>query len=204
MKLVFVIAVAMLLAAPASHAGRGSGGACASAVEGWQVIPDTAAVVPQFVFESRLDVDRLLVCDDGVYFYFKTREWGRYVSFCLVYPVPTQALFAKYVAIDETDVQTRTRELLSAVAQAKEAYNGFLDELRGVLGNRFAENRVVSFETARFRPEMRMKLGDPIRFHYRKRTAEFSPMMEVYFVPPREVPGLAVFVLLYAGFAYGR
>jgi hypothetical protein len=204
MKVTIAIVGALLLALPAVlHPSPSDGGnPCATALHSWQIIPDTAAVVPTFVFESRLDVDRMMVCDDGVYFFFKSREWGRLVSFCLIYPMPTQAQYAKYFGTDEVDIQKRTQEILAAVAHARSNYDRFRTELKEVFGGKYRENNVVSFKNSRFKPEMTMKIGDPIRLVYRKRSTEFSPMMEVYFDPPKHVPGWAYFVLLYAAFAY--
>jgi hypothetical protein len=204
MKTSIAIAAAVLIAMFALlHPSPSEGGSpCAAALGGWQIIPDTAAVVPNFVFESRLDIDRLMVCDDGVYLFFKSREWGRLVRFCLIYPKPTQAQYAKYVGTEETDIQKRTQELLAAVAHATSQYDRFRAELKEVFGGKYRENSVMSFKNSRFRPEMTMKLGDPMRLVYRKRSTKFSPMMEVYFKPPGHVPGWAYFVLLYAAFAY--
>ncbi|MGD8414173.1 MAG: hypothetical protein PVF33_08065 [Candidatus Latescibacterota bacterium] len=199
MKATTAIAGALLLALPIAVLSSTSAGAdpCAAALEGWQVIPDTAATVPSFVFESRLDVDRLIVCEDGAYFFFKTREWGRVIRFCLAYPKPTQEQYAKYFGTGEVDVQKRTRELLEAVARGDAAYREFLGRLEEVMGGKYRLDRVVSFENKRFKPELSMKMGEPIRFEYRKKTVEFSPMMDVYFVPPKNVPAWVTFVLLY-------
>ena len=204
MRVAIAIAGILLLALPAvlhpTPSGRGN--ACTEALDGWQIIPDTAAVIPNFVFESRLDVDRLMACDDGVYIYFKSREWGRLVSFCLIYPTPTQEQYAKYYGTDEPDIQKRTQAVLEAVAHARLQYDRFRKELKEVLGGKYRENAVVSFKNARYQPELTMKMGDPIRLEYRKRVTEFSPMMEVYFDPPAHVPGWAVFLLVYTGIAY--
>jgi hypothetical protein len=201
MKATIAIVGALVLALPATLHPSSSGRAnsCASALDGWQIIPDTAAAVPHFVFESRLDIDRLIVCDDGVRFLFKTREWGRLVSFCLVYPKPTQKQYAKYVGVGEVDIQKRTQELLAAVAHATARYDQFLGELQEVVGGKYREHTMLSFKNARSQPELTMKMGDPIRFDYRKKSVDFSPMMDVYFVPPKHVPGWVIFVLLYPG-----
>jgi hypothetical protein len=206
MKATTAILGALLLALPAVlySSPREAGNPCAAPLDGWEIIPDTASTVPHFVFESRLQVDRILVCDNGVYFFFRRREWGRYVRFCLVYATPTQAQFAKYVGADEVDIQKRTRKLLEVVAQAKTSYEEFLRGLEGVLGDKYRQNRVLSFEHSRFKPELKMKMGDPIRLTYRGRSVEFLPLMDVYFVPPRDVSGWAVFLLVYTGLAYGR
>ena len=204
MRFTVTIAAALLTASSVVfHPSPAEGGnACTAELEGWQIIPDTASVVPNFVFESRLDVDRIVACDDGVYIFFKSREWGRVVHFCLIYPKPTQVQYAKYFGTEEMDIQKRTQELLAAVAQATAQYDRFRTELEEVLGKKYRENSVMSFENARFYPVMSMKMGSPIRLDYRKRSTEFSPMMDVYFKPAQHVPTWAYFVLLYAAFAY--
>jgi hypothetical protein len=55
---------------------------CAAGPEGWE----KAAETPSFLTSGRTEVDRLLVCDRGVYFFFKAREWGNYIQFCVAHP----------------------------------------------------------------------------------------------------------------------
>jgi hypothetical protein len=201
MKAFVAILLALVFALPAGraaglHAAPDSS-PCESALDGWQIIPDTTATIPNFVFESRLDVKRVIACDDGVYFFFATREWGRYVDFCLVYPEPTQEQFAKYYGTDEPDIQKRTQMILAATARAKSLYDSFRRKFEEVLGSRYAGGKMISFKNSRRHAELKMKMGEPIRFSYGKRSVDFSPLFDVWVKPSRNVPGWVVFLLLY-------
>ena len=201
MKASVAILLALVFALPAGlsaglHAAPDSS-PCESALDGWQIIPDTSAAIPNFVFDSRLDIKSVIVCDDGVYFFFATREWGRYVDFCLVYPEPTQEQFAKYVGTDEPDIQKRTQMILAATARSKLQYDSFRGKTEEVLGSRYAEGKMISFKNSRRHAELKMKMGEPLRFSYGKRSVDFSPFFDVWFKPSRNVPGWVVFLLLY-------
>jgi hypothetical protein len=197
----------LLLAAPAaihpSPPAEGNGAPCATAVEGMEKLADTTSVVPQFVFDGRLEIDRLLVCEEGVYFFFRAREWGRYMRFCYVIEMPTPEKRAACYGGDETDPQKRAQAILAETAVAKVAYDEFMSRFRDILGKKFAEGEMISFEKSRWRPILTMKLGDPMRFQWRKRTVDFYGWPQIYYVPPAGARGWTLFFLLYTGAAHG-
>lgn len=197
MKEFVAIVLSLVFVAPSGLHTAPDSSPCRKTLEGWQIIPDTSATIPNFVFESRLDVKSVIACDEGVYFYFGTREWGRYVDFCLVYPEPTQEQFAKYFGTDEPDIQKRAQMILAATARSKAQYDSFRGRFEEILGGQYADGKMISFKDSRRHAGLNMKMGEPIRFSYGKRSVDFSPMFDVWLKPSRNVPGWVVFLLLY-------
>jgi hypothetical protein len=190
-----------LLACPAwpSPPDGGEDGACRTALEGHELLPDSAAAVPGFLFGGRLGVDRLLVCEDGVFFFFRAREWGHYMRFVLAWHKPTTDRMARYFGRDITDPVERAKTILEATTTALNNYNEYLEQLRGVLGRRYVERKIVSFENERHRAILELSMGSPIEFTWRHRTASCQPLIDLYFVPTKTIPGWMAFLMLYPG-----
>lgn len=194
-------AVLAFLAFPAWVSPPDGGGddACRTALEGHELLPDTAATVPGFLFGGRLIVDRLLVCDDGVFFFFRAREWGHYMRFVLAWHKPTTDIMARYFGHDITNPVERTREILEATTTALNNYNEYREQLRGVLGRRYVEGEFVSFKDERHKAVLELAMGSPIEFKWRHRTASCQPLIDLYFVPTTTIPAWVVFLMLYPG-----
>jgi hypothetical protein len=190
-----------LLSFPVGSSPPGGGGdsACGTALEGHELLPDTAATVPGFLFGGRLTVDRLLVCEDGVFFFFRTREWGHYMRFVLAWHKPTTDSMSRYVGRDITDPVERAKAILEATTVALGNYNEYLEQMREVLGRRYVEGKFVSFENGRHRAILEMAMGSPIEFTWRHRTVSCQPLIDLYFVPERKIPGWVAFLMLYPG-----
>jgi hypothetical protein len=181
----------------------GSSDPCETSLEGWEKMTDATAEVPSFVFGGQLDVDRLLVCDSGVYFFFKAREWGSVTRFCLAYPVPSQEETAKFYGHDAADVQERMQEILAVTAQATRTYEKFKGDLREVLGKQYVEGGTISFKNQRFQATLEMSMGESIEFAWRGRSASFLGLIDLYIAPRSTLHPLVIFLLLYPGPVYG-
>jgi hypothetical protein len=186
----------LALAAGAPHTG---GGSCTERLAGWEKMADTSTVIPSFMFGGQLDIDRLLVCEDGVLFFFRTREWQRVIRFCLVYPKPTQEEYAKFYGQDEPDIQKRVQKVLTLTAEAQREFDDYKAQLREVLGRKYVEGKEVSFENQRFRAKLELSMGEPIVFSWRHRSASFMKLLDLYYMRPSDVPSWVTFVLLYPG-----
>jgi hypothetical protein len=178
------------------------GDPCTTTLAGWEKLADTSTAVPRFMIEGRLDIERLMVCSDGTYFFFRAREWGRFKRFCLAYPKPSQKEMAKYYGRDEADLQERIKEVLAATAKADQAYAEFVTQLQDVLGVKYAEGRLISFENARRPPRLDVELGQPFSFTWRHRSVSFFALPDVYIAPGSNVPPWVIFLLVYPGPAY--
>ncbi len=200
----FTISTAVLLLAVvsgsmvASSAGPGKD-ACVTQLEGWGKMADTTSVVPSFVMGGQLDIDQLVVCDNGVFFFFRAREWGGVNRFCLAYPKPSQEETAKFYGRDATDIQERMQEILTVTAEATRAYEAFKTELRDVLGKQYAEGKIISFEKQRFDARLKLNMGEAIEFSWRRRSASFFALIDVYIAPRSNIPAWVIFLIVYPG-----
>jgi hypothetical protein len=191
--LLVIVPVALLTAAP------DTGEPCATALEGWGKLADTSVAVPRFMIQGHLDIDRLLVCDSGTYFFFRTRERGRFIRVCLAYPKPSQQEMAKYHGRGETNVQERVTEVLTATARAEQSYAEFEAQLQEALGTKYAEGRLMSFENDRWKPRLEVELGQPFEFTWRHRSVSFFALPDIYFAPGSKVSPWLLVLLLYPG-----
>lgn len=200
-----LVGILLLLITCALQPVTAAGGSdpCETSLEGWEKMTDTTAVVPDFVFGGQLDVDKLLVCDSGVYFFFRAREWGSVIRFCLAYPVPSQEETAKFYGQDAADVQERMQKILTVTAQATRTYEKFKGDLREVLGKQYVEGRIISFNNQRFKATLELSMGESIEFSWRRRSASFLALIDVYIAPRSTLSPLVIFLLLYTGPAYG-
>jgi hypothetical protein len=106
---------------------------------------------------------------------------------------------AKYHGGDETNVEKRVENVLSATAKANLAYKDFESELRGLLGKKYARDRMLSFEHERWQPRLDLKLGRPIEFTFRRRTIEFFALMDIYSAPHSKISPWVILLLLHPG-----
>jgi hypothetical protein len=158
---------------------------CSPATMGWTSLTHSGGAIPYFMFGADLEVSRVAVCDDGVFFYFGTRSQGSYSQFCLGFLRPTQEAVAEFMGTELTDPTGKAISILEATAFAIENYELFRDQLVDVLGHRYAFGTPVSFTRERWKATLHIEFGTPFVFTYRKREASIQTGVFDVFAEPR-------------------
>jgi hypothetical protein len=95
------------------------------------------------------------------------------------------------------------QKILTVTAQATRTYEKFKGDLREVLGKQYVEGRIISFNNQRFKATLELSMGESIEFSWRRRSASFLALIDVYIAPRSTLSPLVIFFLLYTGPAYG-
>jgi len=178
-----IATAALLVVSPPVSAGTAAS-ACSPATMGWTSLSHTGGAIPYFMFGGDLTVDHVVVCDDGVFFYFGTRSQGSYTEFCLGFLRPTQESVAEFMGTNLTDPAGKSVSILEATALATEAYEHFRSQLVGVLGGHYAFGTPVSLTRDRWKAKLHIEFGTPFVFSYRRREASIQTgVFDVFSMP---------------------
>jgi len=155
---------------------------CPQTNTGWMLYGDNSRRVPDPV-RDRLDVElrEILVCDHGIHLYINAHHDGQpYVmAFVIVRPVPE--LFRTRPSAYDHFYRWPGHSIETRSSRAMAAYNGYLDELRKLLGDSYAESRHVQFGTDRLATPPRLHIGPPLRIRWHGRALELRGYVDVYF-----------------------
>ena len=155
---------------------------CPQTTKGWMLFDDNSRRVPDFIRESTdVELREILVCDHGMHFFFNGMDDGRpyYVSFVVVRPVPElfrtrQSAYDNFYRGPGLSIETRSRRAMAA-------YNGYLDDLRRLLGSDYTEFKHVQFGTDARLAAPRFYVKPPLRVRWRGKTIELRGYVDVYF-----------------------
>jgi len=117
---------------------------CAGTPDGWHNLTQHDNATPRFMTGAKLDVTQLLICDGGVYIFFRAREWDAVHTFCLVYaPGPNHS--------DMPQIH---------------------DEMQSLMRNRYHEGETIYLKKERKKMELILTGGDTVLLEWRGRRAQ--------------------------------
>ena len=160
---------------------------CSPGTAGWPSLVESGAPIPSFMFGSELVLNQVAICDDGVFFYFRTRSQGSVKDFCMGFVRPTQEAVMEFMGTDLTDLMGKSISILEATAIAAENYESFRGQIQEVLGRRYAFGKPVSLNKDRWKATLKIEFGTPFVFSYRTREASIQTgVFNVFTRPDKE------------------
>ena len=182
-RLLLIPMLALLAAGTPATAGTPAI-SCSPGTTGWPSLVESGAPIPSFMFGSELVLSHVAICDDGVFFYFRTRSQGSVRDFCMGFVRPTQEAVTEFMGADLTDPMGKSISILEATAIAAENYENFRGQIQEVLGRRYALGKTVTLNKDRWKATLKIEFGTPFIFSYRTREASIQTGVFNVFTKP--------------------